>query len=62
MYENLMECISVASDYLPSYKKYDNKHRIACWNHYCKVLYALARDKFVVWHINGRNAHYMQYI
>ena len=57
IYENLMECISVASDCLPSYKKYDKKHKIIGWNRYCKDLYALARDKFLAWHINGRIRH-----
>ena len=40
-----------------SYKKYDNKLKIVGWNHYCKDLYSLARDKFLTWHINGRIRH-----
>ena len=57
MFGDIIECISVASDSLPSHKKYDKKHRVIGWNRFCKDLYILTREKYLRWHNNGRIRH-----
>ena len=53
-FSNILECISIASDCLPCYKKFDKKHRVVGWNVYCKDLYSIARENYLNWHGNGK--------
>ena len=53
LYEKLLECIFLASVCLPT-GHVNHKNRVVGWNFYCKTLYNIAREKYLIWHSGGR--------
>ena len=54
IYNDILECISLATSYLPTKKTFNKNDRVVGWNTYCKEKYAIAREKYLIWHNNGR--------
>ena len=54
LYTDLLDCLSVASRFLPHKNPFNKKSMVVGWNYYCKDLYAVAREDFLAWHFNGR--------
>ena len=53
IYSEIIECISLASEFLPCYNE-NNKKRVVGWNAHCKSLYSIAREKYLLWHDSGK--------
>ena len=53
MYAHILDCIFLTSEYLPV-KAGSHENRVVGWNLYCRALYEIARDKYLIWHIGGR--------
>ena len=54
MYNDIIECIKFASEFLPCKTRATNNNRVVGWNRYCRDLYAKAREDFLRWHNNGK--------
>ena len=54
IYFDINEAIFVASLHLPSQKGPHKGDRVVGWNDYCRESYAVARNKYLTWHNNGR--------
>ena len=53
MYGEIIDTIILASENLPRFKGRHNKSVVG-WNAYCKGLYRIARDKYLLWHNIGK--------
>ena len=54
LYVNLIECMELAANFLPTKTVGHNGNRIVGWNTHCKELYRVARVKYLDWHEGGR--------
>ena len=57
IYSDLIECIFSASLFLPNVKNHRKENFIVGWNNHCKEKYAVARGKYLEWHVAGRVRH-----
>ena len=54
LYNDILDCIVLASDCLPLKSNIKFKGRVVGWNKYCRDLYANARCYYMIWHDKGK--------
>ena len=53
-YDDILEALDTAALCLPAQNVCRRENRVVGWNTYCKELYGIAREKYLIWHAGGR--------